>query len=1110
MNDKYNTTVINAITGKTLPTNIDYFMAIDDFKHFIVQQWLIPLDQIFILLPYGAKLKKSNFKDCLREHNGRCEFYVFDRRLFSLVNDPRHMTTEAVLNSPVTQDVTKLLESANRSSQVTLIRPINSPLLDANLSSNSAGSLTGRRIVSLLTTNLGWLSALEIDVHYFHKVINDTLTETQQMFNCLNICQQYLKVYCYDVEKLYNSNVEFVTNLEKNSNSKNWHDVYDNVLDKLPLVIKDGTHDRLSQYLNKGQLENDYKLLCECSRGVNSKLCSLKDQIDENYKFRQTIGSASNELKLTFQEDKSKYEMEDNMMDKFSEMVKKMKEESHEILNQELVDFTSEYTARAIDIITENKNSVVPKLYTIAQALYTQASNSLERKKTLQECLIRTLGQIAFVQIHILEIKESILKECNKDLEFLQEHELVFSQVDDLPLVYGLFLIENFRRNLWFEQVKSYNLEYCEDFKIITDNEKRYRNKWTNNFGSIAQMFEFQNRQSYEWLEQLTENSRREASEHNTSSISLQEIETYIFTLSKLGISTSLVQLLKRSLEEVKQYKITVGSNRKKYATGTCPTVCSQSSHSQVIDPDVIRGYKTRIRKLESLLHDAQVCNIASWPSGILNNASLSAFQNNTPSVNSKLPMWTSNIKEKSRKSEREKDLEASVSKLLEQVDSLTKENIELNDKAKSTRGELLSIEDECNAYRETLTKLNKELSRLTAEQEQQKIAQLTEQNDFKTQLETIIKNNTELSKDLDSWKDKYGTLNVMKDDLLANMANMENDFIKERVGFQDDIETLKRELTELKVSNHEEEDDQSSLGTRSDEISDEMNSLKKFNKDMESKLFQIFASSVFILENIGLLLSKSNDGKIQITRVKGLRKGMANSIIDSTTTSADSQVIVKSNVFQTLKKLYESVESNNELNSQQLLLTSVAELFNNKLYESSVIKRFKDIESLAKKLTKENKFKRGLLDAYQREKITIKNFQIGDLALFLPTRDTGIESSLASSFSSLNSSFSSVDLSTPPPPGATSNQLTVKTKHKNSHSNKSRPWAAFTAFEEYTTRYFLKESDEIIQDRDWFVGRITTMERHVVDNNNFNPFKLPQNTVWFHVSAELLNSINK
>lgn len=132
-------------------------------------------------------------------------------------------------------------------------------------------------------------------------------------------------------------------------------------------------------------------------------------------------------------------------------------------------------------------------------------------------------------------------------------------------------------------------------------------------------------------------------------------------------------------------------------------------------------------------------------------------------------------------------------------------------------------------------------------------------------------------------------------------------------------------------------------------------------------------------------------------------------------------------------------------------------------IYVEKVAKRFEDLEYLARKLQKEAHHYRTMtqqLDDETRSKIALNRFKVGDLVLFLPTRDP---------------------------------------------SRQPQPWAAFNVG---APHFFLKQKPgRELKDRDWLVGRITGMEERVVNggigDREENPFDLGQGLRWWWLEAE-------
>ncbi|GBB99605.1 hypothetical protein RclHR1_03580012 [Rhizophagus clarus] len=120
------------------------------------------------------------------------------------------------------------------------------------------------------------------------------------------------------------------------------------------------------------------------------------------------------------------------------------------------------------------------------------------------------------------------------------------------------------------------------------------------------------------------------------------------------------------------------------------------------------------------------------------------------------------------------------------------------------------------------------------------------------------------------------------------------------------------------------------------------------------------------------------------------------------------------------------------------------------------------DAENLAKKYQEESKTNKEKYHKYRKsyheskEKIAFRNFKNGDLALFLPTRNST-----------------------------------------------AKPWAAFNI---NCPHYFLNANDSIIRHKDWIVARIVNISEHVVDikSPKTNPYELPDGVKYYSLSVEV------
>ncbi|CAI4053801.1 autophagy protein ATG11 SKDI_16G3130 [Saccharomyces kudriavzevii IFO 1802] len=1152
-------TIINAISGESITTNVDFFVSLEKFKQFISRKWKIPPDQLLILLPYGNKLKPSMFKELLINRTFTLsEFYIYDRRLFSLVDKPTptNLTTSRDINfenSLNSKDLSETLEYLIKNSHISpyqgsdtiMIKPMSSPLEDADV---ALSHLNYHTVTSLLTTNLGWLSALEIDVHYFKSLIPDTISQIMHIFDSLTVCSQYLKLYCFDVENLYNSNVQFLNQLVENGMASKWEKCFNETLSKLTGLEDDS----LQKFISIESLLENEKSVKFLSHSINNKLNKIKREIDENSNFRDTITMNIDQLRQQFTPNESKYELEDRMAESFEVLVTEMRSRSRHVLEKESEEFGNQEFLRSINVmLEEDKKNSVKSLFTISQALYSQTEELINLKKNLQKHAIVTLGNIAFTQMEILGIKRLLLNECNKDLELYKKYEVEFAQVEDLPLIYGLYLIEKYRRLSWFQQILSFVSSFDQDFKLFKQNELQTRSKWIENFGSIATVFceDLLSSSDFKYLSEyhsLSSPPNNEGKDENKNSIARyhrdlvklsQVIENYMAQIKETNVPAAITDLLSKTLLEAKRFHV-IYSNFKINNNKNSDTNNTTPEESTVFrSDDVIKGYKTRIKKLESLLHEFQYSDIDHWPQGIL-NTQLRPFRGSIPSINKKKFLGASLLLEPSNisvnngrtsqfNSHQVQELESNVEDLLQQIRFLREENIQKSKDISEMKKNISDSEVEKKAYRETLNNLNQELARLTNEEQSHETEVFALNATFKKQLNDIIAQDNEKLAKIDKLTNDYCDISKSRERLQLELDEARKEHEEENNSLKAIIERMNGQFTTLK--NNDSEIKSSSIEkiekieTTPSSGGPDRNDLVSFSTQvLQDKIFDIISTNIFILENIGLLLTFDNNNNIQIRRVKGLKKGAAQSnILDESTQMLDmDDSMIKSPVFQKLKDEYNLIKSctngADKDTQQSIFVENIAQLYDSKLYEVAVIRRFKDIETLAKKLTKENKIKRTLLERCQREKVTLKNFQIGDLALFLPTRENvNSIGSMSSSTSSLSSSFSSVDLSTPPPLDPISTQSSPSIIHSNvvnqvrtacKDKNKlTKPWAAFTAFEE-NTRYFLKDEKGLTKGKEWFVGRIVTLEHFVADSPSNNPFRLPKGAIWFQVTAVIVS----
>ncbi|ODV81699.1 oligomeric, coiled-coil, peripheral membrane protein, partial [Suhomyces tanzawaensis NRRL Y-17324] len=437
----------------------------------------------------------------------------------------------------------------------------------------------------------------------------------------------------------------------------------------------------------------------------------------------------------------------------------------------------------------------------------------------------------------------------------------------------------------------------------------------------------------------------------------------------------------------------------------------------------------------------------------------------------------------------------------------------EYEDKLKKKEEEITAKKFDTRLESKNLESLNKKL-----ESRDTKIMELQNHLAKFTELHTNSSYEiNELNKNLNQLRSELKDSVDMKNDLLSNLSSKETEFTKERNNFESEIKNLQSKLEE-KIEDYENLMELTQTKHKVNEnLINDLNKLvanlfKNVHQLVENN-FEFFLEFCFMLESMGLLLVKENQ-EYKITRVKGLRSKKGGEDNESRILNSDKP---NSKVIEEIEKSKEWASKLAELPEPPIsgssdvvgidheddklsehsaaLLSLYDEIFNSepskleeflkviafkenvvmqedsitsKFFLNAVSKRFRDVEGFAKRQTKENKAKdqeiHKLINRLN-SKISMNDFHVNDLVLFLPTR------------------------------------IDVEGEESNPSS---QPWAAFNIG---APHYFLNMESSKEMEKDWMVGRIKRINDHKVTEENFesevdNPFKLSVGVVWYLVEA--------
>ncbi|CAK9441131.1 uncharacterized protein LODBEIA_P50000 [Lodderomyces beijingensis] len=1139
------------------------FHTFNELKEYLSQVFPIEsTDDVFLLSSFGIKV---NFNLI----NETSDIFIFDKRLFVPQVDG------GLVNSYISKcdDVT-----------VTQQEPERSPLAETQVSSRQG-------LQNLIRIYNGWAKALLQDSMIMENSCQQLVRQINIIFQSLSTILQFANNFIDDIEKNFNHHHNYLKLINHKTLHKTWSERYKN-LQQLP-PVKIGEHRIvLVAYLDSKALSQSSQFVTKYLPLILQKFTEMRDVIVEVNNDRKRIDAIVESFrKESIQKFKNIH---------VKELVQQVQSKVH--LVAEGAQLQNPDLAQLQQFYSLHKSSVSVELLESARRLHIY----LKELRLFRENLIRQGPQIfhtiANLQMKMVEFRTELRSLVEKDanrhnpdsinsqtIALVKKCEDELSLTIDLPLLMGLSMIEKRRQFEWNDFFsKGIVRNANEQFATLIDHEKAFRSIWNKKFGSLL---DFIGDDSASATIRLPSVDVSLAANNFTSVPMLKDIEVeredilnYISLLetSTSTVSKSFPELLRKNFSDMR-----ASTNNMKKVTKMISSMGSitspnnarakdssleeKSSGELDVDLNVVYGLKSRIAKLESLLHQHQYKNITNWPvtrngsysdnrmsmivdsKQVANSDPTKLLQKRRVSSNESRILTTTNNSQVLDGSSIDKHLDnlrlrKNNSELKSKNELLTKD-VELKDKEMANlRQQLAEMKASHSREIDGLTRRVSEeeeklkLAKSKTQKDEKEIEQLKVKLEEKDQLiadlntklskadENISKSSKEtvsLNETLTTLRGELADATKMKNDLLSNMSSKESEFALERNSHNNDLARLKSkfeevtedyenlmELTQVKQKKHD---------ALVHDLNNVVINLMNIVKHVCEKIFQDFWQTCYILESMGLLLTK--EGKnYQIKRVKGLKSKKVHHEDDqsiSTTAAAtdatpnfkvieeieakmswtdeipsmnslspdtyssgnDSEIVVDKFSEQSEKiiVIYNDLFKFDVSSRFDVFLRSISFVEHVQLvdensntshfFANAILKRFKDVEGFAKKLSKEIKLKDQelkKLTSRAKNKISVNHFQENDLLLFLPTK---------------------VDRGSYVP-----------------KENAIQPWAAFNVG---SPHHFLQSSNEHrLEGKEWLIGRVKKITERKVDQENFesveeNPFRLSIGVTWYLVEAE-------
>lgn len=615
-------TVYNAHTGVLLrvPKPLR-FHTLGDFKNYLYEHFtnyiIGSADNVFLLAAFGIKLNFAMI-------NSINDVYMFDKRLFVQGN------YDVIFD--------KYLQlSQNHPNDMFRPKPYEpSTTIDDDTA----------KIVSTLKVCEGWSRALVQNSLQINERIDQYIKQTNAIFMSLNVIFEFTTTYIRDIKKYFENHQNHVHLLSMKSLHQAWKAHY-NDLKKFPgitLQLSPNVHLQLSEFLDSAELAASAAFIAKYLPAIVEKFNGFATEVARVNKLQLDIDQNIQHLR-----DESIVRFKDTENSK-NESLGEIEKLSKDILDDTQVLNSSNAKAifsrqmdraKALFSEVEGRYNLLKSLYDFKCMLGRDSILIFEKMGSLQKTMVQIRSEIKSLTSDTLD-ESTIFKGFpmegpidSQTIARIQIAEDHLSMTIDFPLLFGTLMIEKRRQYEWHNFfAKGVVHNTSEQLTMIVKHEKDFQKLWIRKYGRLVKFITLHNlfRIQLPSIDLSLVNGQIQPREDSIlavlgdADIHREDIANYIQIINSKKLTTT-AEALTKNFES-----LTVSTDNLKHITKIIATLSSFVSSTNLkikiekganpggsimendTDLNIISGLRTRIRCLESLLHQRQYQELLNWP----------------------------------------------------------------------------------------------------------------------------------------------------------------------------------------------------------------------------------------------------------------------------------------------------------------------------------------------------------------------------------------------------------------------------------------------------------------------------------------------------------------
>ncbi|GAB7339428.1 hypothetical protein MBLNU457_6060t1 [Dothideomycetes sp. NU457] len=370
-----------------------------------------------------------------------------------------------------------------------------------------------------------------------------------------------------------------------------------------PLSVDRDATASLQSFLGVTNVEN-------AASGAQTTINTLNYRIDNIRRLLGKVGSRSSELMDAVEQMQAHSSIEasvepSKLMDEVEIILRKISSDKDHVIS---LSSSTQSVSQASKMALLHTRNYLPNLQEYAAEMNDLVQRSLQQRNNAADSSVQHMRTLASIESQISKAYTEI-----KNLDMPENEQQAFTLLNviaRLPYAYGSLMVESVRRREWITKMKKDSSALAEEMATYQEEEEKRRKKWLNSIDDVVRTDMMKSKT-------LGIEVNLQAEEDSWPVVTRQELDEYISILTQLNMAEEGIEDLRnaiRSLDtptkkQIKHAKTFKNGSMHEAAFGSTSLMLRGEDEYKVLREvntkleEDLRGQKSRVRKLEDLLH---------------------------------------------------------------------------------------------------------------------------------------------------------------------------------------------------------------------------------------------------------------------------------------------------------------------------------------------------------------------------------------------------------------------------------------------------------------------------------------------------------------------------